>query len=233
MNQRGAIVLAGGAPDMNLKIIMLLAGVSLLSGCNLMKGRISSGGSVVQGVKDAGSPATLSTFNAGEALKLAAGSHIVMTKVHATAAIPATKDTPAQPAQPEKEVTEIIPAQDTEWHKTEATVAANTGTVDTTIRAHEIDAAESRPLLYAAIGAALAAGFFVYRAYPTPAICCGAASVVFFLAWRLSGLPPWFSALGLAGIAGGVALWLGHERGLKSATAPEAPATLKTGGLTS
>ncbi len=125
--------------------------------------------------------------------------------------VAATKDAPARPA---KEVTIISPAGPTEYRKTEETVKADTGTVDTSIKQHEIDVEASKPLLYASIAAALACGFFVYRAYPTPAICCGVASAVFFMAWKVSGLPTWFWAVGLAAVVGGVVLYIGHERGL-------------------
>ncbi len=196
--------------------------VLLLSGCSLMPSRIKVGDSVVTPPKDNGTAATLSTFNAGQALKLAAGSRLVMTKFHSVAGIPETKDQPAVAPQPEKEVTEIYPSADTEWHKTEATVAANSGTVDTSIRTHEIDVAASKPLLYAAILSAALGVFFIYRAYPTPAIGCFIAAVVFFAAFKVSGLPSWFWGLGLVGIAGGAALYFGHERGLAT---PKPPVT--------
>ena len=189
----------------------------VLVGCNLMRGRIALPGASVTAVKDAGSPATVAQSNAGVSVPLPAGSVVTVTK---SEALPATKETPAQPA---KEITEIRPAGPTEYHKTEQTVAAQTGTVDTSIREHQIDAQESRPLLYAAIASALAAGFFVWRAYPTPAICCGVAAVVFFMAWKMAGLPEWFWAIGLAAIVGGGALWLGHERGLYTPVPDDKP----------
>lgn len=187
----------------------------LLSGCSLIPNRLKIGDNMVTPQKDV-SAATLSTLNAGEVLPLAAGSHLVITRYHATAGVPATKDSPAIPAQPERTVTEVIPAKDTQWQRTEAMVSANSGVLDTSVALKKVDAEESRPLLYAAIGAALLGGFFIYRAYPTPAICCFGASVVFFLAWKVSSLPPWFYAIGLAAIAGGGALFIGHERGLKT-----------------
>lgn len=180
-----------------------------LSGCGLMGvGRIAIPGVSVTGVKDAGTPAVVAKSDAGTVIPLPAGSEVTLTKYEA---IDATKETPAQAA---REVTEIHTAGPTEYRKTESKTAASTGTVDTSIALKGVEAGESRPLLYASILAALAAGAFVYLSYPTPAICCGGASVVFFAAWKLSDLPPWFWALGLAAIAGGVMLWLGHEKGL-------------------
>lgn len=200
-----------------MKRVALIACCFAFSGCSLMRGWIKSGGTTVQGVKDAGKAATLETTNAGSSVPLPAGSTVTVTK---TESVPATADKPAIPAT---EQTVIAPGGATEWKKTEVAVKADTGTVDTSIRKHEIDAEESRPLLYAAIIAALAAGFFVYRAYPTPAICCGVASVVFFLAWKVSGLPSWFWAIGLAAIIGGGALYLGHERGLYTPVPDDKP----------
>ncbi len=193
--------------------VLVMLGVS---GCAAFsgKGHISAQGVTVQGVADAGKPATLATSQAGVGIALAAGSKVVVTKYAAT---PATE---TAPAIPEREETIITPSAPTEYRKTESTVKADTGTVDTSIKKHEIDAEERRPLLYAAIGAALAAGFFVYRAYPTPAICCGVASVVFFLAWRMADLPPWVAGVALAAAVGGVALWVGHNRGLYEPVPP-------------
>lgn len=180
----------------------------LLCGCGMIPARIKAGPVTVQGVKDAGKPATLATSEAGTVIPLPEGSKVTVTKYEPVAA------TQVAPAQPAKEVTEITPAGPTEYHKTESKVDAQTGTVDTSIAVKKIDSAESRPLLYASILCALAGAFFVYRAYPTPALCCGAASVVFFMAWKVSGLPDWFWAIGLVAVAGGAALYLGHNRGL-------------------
>lgn len=186
-----------------------------MTGCAVFGKRpqIRAGDVSVTGLPDAGKPATLGTSQSGESLPLPAGSRIIETKTDAVPAKAATAESPAVPAQPARTVTEIIPGAATVLQRTESTVHADTGTVDTSIAAHKIDAAESRPLLYAAIVAAAAAGFFVWRAYPTPALACGIASAVFFLAWKVSGLPDWFWAIGLlaAGVAG--ALYIGHEKG--------------------
>lgn len=186
-----------------------LISVLFLAGCaSFGAGKIRLPGVAVNPVRDAGSPAVASTSEAGVSVALPQGSRLVISEINA---IPATNETPAQPA---KKVTEVIPGGPTAYVQKESTISASSGTVDTSVAKKRVDAEESRPLLYGAILAALAAGFFVYRAYPTPAICCGAASVVFFLSWRMADLPPWVAALGLAAIAGGVALWLGHKRGL-------------------
>lgn len=99
--------------------------------------------------------------------------------------------------------------------------AATTGTVDTSVALRRVDNAARMPLLYAAIGAAVGAAGFLFLKYPTPALLCGAASVVFFIAWQAAGLPAWFWVVGAVALAGGVALWLGHERGEHSRTEPK------------
>jgi hypothetical protein len=93
---------------------------------------------------------------------------------------------------------------------------ASTGTVDTSVAIRRADNAARMPLLYAAIGAMVGAAAFLFLKYPTPALLCGAASVVFFVAWQAAGLPAWFWVVGAVAIAGGLALWIGHERGEKA-----------------
>ena len=193
-------------------LCLLLAFSMLCSGCAQLafwrKPSIKAGNVSVTGPQDAGKPATLATSESGESVALPVGSKVIVTK---TEAVPATPQAKAEPA---KEVTEIIPSAPTVWTKKTETVHADTGTVDTTIAAKRIDSEESRPLLYASIACAAVAVFFVYIHYPTPAALAGAGSVIFFLAWKASGLPGWFWALGLVALAAGAALWLGHHRGL-------------------
>lgn len=196
-------------------------GILALTGCSLPnRGAIKAGGVSVMSPMEAGSPATLAKTDAGTTIALPAGSSVIVTKTAPVAAIAATKDAPAVKAEPAKEVTEIKPNGATEYHHAESTVKAETGTVDTSIRKHKIDAAESRILLYAAIAASIGAGLFVYIKYPTPAICCGVASIVFFLAWKLSDLPDWFYVIGVIAAAGGFFLWRGHEKGEAHAAQP-------------
>ena len=184
----------------------------MLCGCSVFKAKapvIQAAGVTVQGPADAGKPATLETLNTGVTVPLPAGSKIVVTE---TEAIPATPEAPAKPAVT---VTEITPGGVTEIRKTEASVKADTGTVDTSVAKAKIQAEESRVLLYAALGAAALAALFVWLQYPTPALISGAAAVVFFLAWRVSGLPSWFWGLGVAVIALAGGLYFGFERAEK------------------
>lgn len=194
---------------------VILAWVLFITGCGTIA-RIKAGPVQVSGVKD-GTPTTLATSTAGESVALPAGSSVVITERLAVPAQPATVNAPAMPAQPALVVTEIRPAAATEWRKTASTVTADTGGVDVSIAAKKVDAAEARPLLYAALACMAAAGFFVWASYPTPAIACAAAAAVFFMAWKMTGLPDWFWALGLLAAGVGAALYFGHERGEKSA----------------
>lgn len=196
----------------------LVAATLILCGCTWFRPvpSIKADGASVVGVKDAGKPATLNTVKAGEIAVIPAGSTITVTETPAQPAKPATATEPASPAVPAQRITEIKPSEPMEWTRTETTMNANTGTVDTSVAQKRIDSEESRPLLYASIAAALAAALFVYLAYPTPAMACGIASVVFFMAWKVSGLPSWFWAVGLLACGVGAALYLGHERGEKS-----------------
>ena len=187
-----------------MRILLPVIALCLLSGCSLFNrgGKISTGGVTVTAQPDAGKPATLSTAEAGTSMAIPAGSTIKVTQTEATPSAPATT------------VTEIVPSAPTEIRHTEKKVNADSGTVDTSVALKKIEAAESRVLLYVAIGAALLGGFFVWAQYPTPAIACGVASAAFFMAWKLSDLPDWFWAVGAVAIAAGIAIYLGHKRGL-------------------
>jgi len=186
-----------------------------LTGCSLIKhpGRIITPSATVVGVPEAGKPATIDSDIKSDRLVLPKGSSLTLTKFEALASIPEAESNPAVQAQPAKEVVEVKLSEATEWKRTQNVVHADTGTVDTSIAKHRIDVAENRYLLWAALGAAVAAGLFLYIKYPTPAFICGAASLVFFLAWKLSDLPSWFYVVGVCCLVGAVTLWRGHHRG--------------------
>lgn len=209
------------AAQLCLWVILTVAACLLFGGCSLFqkKGVISSGGVSVAAVGDAGKPGELHTSNGAEKVPIPTGSTITVKK---TEAIPATDKTPFQPAV---EWTEVKLNGPSYWERTKADVTASTGTVDTSVALKKVESAESRPLLYAAIASLLACGFFLYRAYPTPAFACGGAAVVFFLAWKVSGIPDWMWAVGAMALAGAVALYLGHERGEKAAVVAGTPIT--------
>lgn len=197
----------------------LLAGSLMLAGCGLFggAGRLKIGDNSVTPVANAAKPATLETLNAGETIRLSAGSRFIITRFKAVPGVPATKDSPAIAPQPEREVTEINPASDTQWQRTEATVKADSGTVDTSLAAKKIDAQENRILLYGALGMLVGAGIFFWLHYPSPALMCAGGAVILFLCWKMAGLPEWFWATSVLAGAGAAGLYFGHERAERNA----------------
>jgi len=193
----------------------------ILTGCSLFQGapKVSLPGVTAQAPKDAGTPAVVTKSDAGVSVALPAGSEVVVVK---ESAVSATDKTPALPA---KETTTIKPAGPTEYHQTESKTAASSGTVDTSIALKKVEVGESRPLLYASLACLVGAAFFIWAKYPTPAVCCGAGSVVLFMAWKLSDLPSWFYIVGLLAAGAGVFLYVGHEKGEKHAATNPTPTT--------
>ncbi len=190
-------------------IVLLLAGA--LGGCRLIPARIQGDGVTVQGVKDAGKPATLATSSSGESIPLPAGSKFRITRFAAQAWRPAENGAPATLAEPAKEVTEIESAGDTVWQKTEKKVSADTGTVDTSVRLHQIDVEDRRWLLWAAIGCGIA-GIVMKSMLPQwPALSNGllAGAVFAGLSWKLAAIPAWIW-LAVLGIV--AALIAGYKR---------------------
>ena len=193
-----------------LFILCVVALCLLLGGCSLFRksGQIKSGQTTVQGIENAGKPATLNSSDAHESIPIPAGSTLVVTR---TAAQEASGTTAAKPAV---EVTELRLNGNTEWQRFDTKTVASTGTVDTTVAEKKLEVQAAQPLLYAAILSALAGIFFVWRAYPTPAALCGLSAALFFVAWRTSSLPSWVWGLAGLGVVGGAALYIGHNRGL-------------------
>jgi hypothetical protein len=201
-----------------IRFLAILAVLALTPSCALFKkaGSIITPQGTVIGVKDAGKPATLASEGSVATLTLPAGTNVTTVKESALAGILASDSSPAIPPKPEREVTTFVLPSEAKWVKTETKLSANTGTVDTSIAEHKIDVQAAQPLLYAALLSLVAAGFFVYRAYPTPALICGGASAVFLLAWKAAGAPSWLWAVGAVALAGAAFLFIGHERGEKS-----------------
>ena len=194
---------------------LLLSGALLfgLSGCNALrsKGVIRTPGASVYGVPDAGKPAILNTSDAAEVLPLPEGSRIFITETAAVPAKPATLDAPAEKAKPATKLTEIAPAGPTEWRKTEATVNADTGTIDTSVTTHRIDVAERRWLLFTAIGCGIL-GLVVRSMVPQwPGLSNGLllGAALAGLSWKLSDIPAWLWAIALGVVA---LLALGYKR---------------------
>lgn len=184
--------------------LVLVAVLWLLSGCAVLgkRGVIKSGDTTVQGVANAGTPTTLNTSNAGTTVPLPAGSTITVTKEEAIPAKPATANEPAKPAVPAKETTVITPSAATEYRHTEATIRADTGTVDTSVAKHAQDVAERRWLLWVAIGC-MVGGLVIRSMMPAwPSLSNGLlmAAVAAGVSWKLADVPSWIWLCVLAGV---------------------------------
>lgn len=183
-------------------------GVAILivfSSCAWSPPKIRIGGDSVMAPKDAGKPASLAKSESGATVALPAGSSLVITKYEA---MEATQDSPALPA---KEVTEIKPNGPTEYVKKEASVSAQTGTVDTSVKKHEIDVQERRWLLFAAIGCGIG-GIVIRSLLPGwPALSNGLliASPCAFAAWKFADVPSWIW-IAIIGVVAAMAL--GYKR---------------------
>jgi hypothetical protein len=176
---------------------ILVVVILFLSGCGTV-GRIALPGVKVQGVKDAGTPATIAKSDAGVSVPLPEGSRLIKTEY---AALPATEKEPAQPA---KTVTEIIPGGASQYTETKASIRAETGTVDTSVRKHEIDVQDRSKLLWVAIACGVA-GIVARSLVPAwPAISNGllGAAAVAGLAWKVAEIPAWLFlvVIGLAAL---------------------------------
>lgn len=200
------------------RLAVLTVILALTAGCGSV-GYIKTKLGSVFGVKDAGKPALYASSEKGATLPLNPGDKLTTTLVGASMGLPATASSPAVAPQPAKTITEVVLAHPTVLQTTDTQINANTGTVDTSIREHEIDVNASMPLLYAAIASGLAACVFVYLKYPTPAMIAGGAGIIFLISWQATKLPPWFWMLGVVGLAVAVSAYIFHEKGLKNAIA--------------
>jgi hypothetical protein len=197
---------------MNTPGVIVAVAVLMLSGCaRFGKPFIRSGETTVTGLKDAGSPATLNTSEAGERLALPKGSRIWLRQTDRVPARPATENAPESKEQPAETVTVIEPGDATFWERTTSSVTAGTGTVDTTVAKHRIDAQERRWLLWTALACGLA-GLVVRSLLPAwPALSNGLliASPIAFAAWKLADVPSWLWLVALGIVA---LLALGYKR---------------------
>lgn len=179
----------------------LVCGVALalaLGGCGTV-GRIVSGGTKVTGVTDAGKPATLTSGEVRTGFRVPAKSRLTITRTDATQTSPAV------------EVSTWDFSEPTQFEQQASTILANTGTVDTSVRKHQIDAAERRWLLFAAIGCAIA-GLVVHSLIPAwPGLSNGllVASPLAFAAWKFAEIPAWLWAVAVLVMA---VLALGYKR---------------------
>ena len=179
------------------------------------------GGVQVVAPKDAGKPATIDQHESTRTWDIPANAKITVAKADAT---PATQTAQAIPAK--ESFTSEAP-EPLHMVETLATTQASTGTIDTSVAQKRIDAGESRPLLYAAIGAAILAIAAVAMKWPSAAVMLGGASATFFAAWKLSGLPEWFWMCGVVLLGAAGALWLGYKRGFEDKDGDGVPDALQ------
>ena len=186
-----------------MKTIPLLFSV-LLSGCTLFHGagRAKIGKNIVTPPVNAASATVL---NSGEGTSIK--TEPAGTVVTVTETLPSAQE-------PAKKVTQTIypaPVVTTE-HKVESHAEiAPPRAPDRTVELRKVDNAERRLFLYAAAICGLACVFFVYRAFPTPAMLSGGAAVVCVLAWYAAG-NTWIMAGAIGLVAIGTGIFLGYER---------------------
>lgn len=192
-----------------MRRLLLLVSVSLIASCAHIPRVQLSGGTSAAAPRDNGSPATANEATTTSTIVIPKDS-IVTAPTGTTGGIAGVVQAPP--------ITATL-AKDSELRVVSTAATASSGTIDTTVATRRIDVAARAPLLYAAIASVVAAGVMIFLKYPTPALCCGGAAIVFFLAYQLSNLPSWFWAVGLAAGVAGVALYFGHERGEKTASA--------------
>jgi hypothetical protein len=187
-------------PAWPVLVVLLFIVFSCATGCTrLPKASLPFLGKKAQVVAPANAetPTTVSTARAHHSTRIPRNSRVI---THADGSV------------------EIIVAEDTAIETTADTAAASIAPPrppDKAVELRKEDNAARRPLLYAALACILPALFFVWRGYPTPAMLCGGAAVVLFVAWQAAGLPSWFWMLAvvLGGIGAGI--YFGYERGEK------------------
>ncbi len=165
-------------------------------------------GATVSAPKDAGGKgAEVSQDQTKTTFEAPAGTHVTTEKTEAT------------PTAPAKETTTWDFSKPTKFEIDASTLRANTGAVDSTVATHAQDLASKGPLLWAAIGSLIVAAAMIYFEHPTAAMLCGAAGAIFFAAWKLADLPPWFYMVAVAALVGGACLVFGHAKGVKNTVA--------------
>lgn len=186
-----------------MRLLLVLTSLCLV-GCTYLPS-LKIGKDRVTAPRDAGSPATLNKDEVKTTLDVPANTTVVTTQVAAT---PATDKSPAMPAYTTTEWRFLAP---TKFEQTAVGLLASTGTVDTSVAKHRIDAAERRWLLWAAIGCGIG-GILVRSLLPAwPAMSNGLllAAALAGLSWKFSELPAWLWA---TVIGGAVLLIVGYKR---------------------
>lgn len=178
-----------------LIVLVLLLCPWLLGGCALIKGlpRIKVGQATVTAPADNGKPATLSQGETKTGIVIPQDTPVVLTKTEET---PATETTAFVPA---KWVYQFTPTKETRLEAVSSSVSANTGTIDTSVAMHKIDAAQRQWLLWAAIGCGVG-GLVIRQLFPMwPGLSNGLliGCPIAFAAWRFSEIPAWLFVIGV------------------------------------
>jgi len=183
-----------------IRYFTAIAFVLFLAACSPLP-RIRIGKAEVQAPKDTGTPATMAKGEVRTGLAIPPNTKVSIVKVEA---IPATADTPARPAT---QTLTFDFSQASEFIETANTLAASTGTIDTTVAKKRIETESKAPLLWAGI-ACLGAGvvLFIFK-WPGPALLCGIGSGTFFAAWKIADIPWW---AGLFAVGAAVFLIVGY-----------------------
>lgn len=183
--------------------LFILCGLSLLSACASYRARVHTAIASAVAPADPATPAKVEEA----AMKIPAGSKVEVRRE--TVSEPMANHT-----ETAKTIEIVTVTPSAEMPLTFARAESGTQRApDIRAEIHAQDTAARRPLLLASIGAALLAALAVYLQYPTPAVLCGLASIVFFVSWKLTELPGWIWAAGLAAVAIAAGLYFGHERG--------------------
>lgn len=183
--------------------LLVLVILSLLAGCSLLPKlpKITTGKTRVVGPANAGSPTQVREGESNTSFDVPAGTEVTSTSTEAT---PATASTPFLPA---RHITRWTFATPTKFNMTTSMLDASTGTVDTSVAKHQIDTESRKPLLYCAIGAAVAGLGFMYVRFSSIAVMCFLAAGTFFMAWRMSEISPWLGGLLLTAAVAGFAFY--------------------------
>lgn len=185
------------------KAFVLVLGMAL-SGCSLAPGIKTPLGRVTA-PKDAGTPAKLVSEGVATTVPIPAETKVTVTE---TEAQPATATTPAVPAL---RVTEWNFTKPTVFEQVASKLDATTGTIDTSVAKHRIDAAQRIWFLWVGLGG-LVAGVVLRSALPAwPGLSNGLmlAGGLSIAAWKLAEIPTWVIVTILLVVG---ALALGYKR---------------------
>lgn len=170
-----------------MKAIPHIALLALMSGCSILPRIKLPNGATVTAPRDAGKPATLTSGEVRTGFRVPAHSKLTVTAIEA---LPASDKEPAQAA---REISVWEFAEPTQFERVATSLSADTGTVDTSVAKHRIDAAQRVWLLWAAIGCGVGGILAMQLVSAWPSLGRGllAASAAAFAAWKMSEVPAW------------------------------------------